>query len=337
MQSDNNLLSHLTKWTISEYEIRMGLHGSELIGTSISNFSNLAIRLKTTNENFDNSKIRWSLTLNHLNGLKDVFAFEEIPKSIPIETFQQLKDTAKFALLANAIPSLIESSKDAIELKLQGNFTESCQWLPVILRTEEESYQAWWMIQNNWINNWRRREFESDEKRLDIRNILIPLSFVFGITRLSISKISKFNHGDIILFDKIFYQNGKIGSKIFAGNNQLSVAYASIEGNEVVILERYWANNMNDDDQIHPRQSIDAINLHSIELDIRFELDKKNISLGELSELKSGHVFILDQPVEQANIRLLVNGQYIGYGGLIAVGDKLGVRLSKIADLSYAQ
>jgi type III secretion protein Q len=51
--------------------------------------------------------------------------------------------------------------------------------------------------------------------------------------------------------------------------------------------------------------------------------------LAELRALRPGTVLELAQPLNQAVIRILANGMPVGEGHLIAVGNRLGVRVSR--------
>jgi type III secretion protein Q len=67
--------------------------------------------------------------------------------------------------------------------------------------------------------------------------------------------------------------------------------------------------------------------LDQIALQLSFELDRKAISMAELSQLQTGYVFKLGSPLEGRNVTLLANGAVIGNGELVSVGDFLGVRV----------
>lgn len=62
-------------------------------------------------------------------------------------------------------------------------------------------------------------------------------------------------------------------------------------------------------------------------VDLAFELGRTELRVGELSALQPGYVFPLAGPLEGANVTIRANGQAVGQGELVAVGDTLGVRL----------
>ncbi len=62
-------------------------------------------------------------------------------------------------------------------------------------------------------------------------------------------------------------------------------------------------------------------------VDVAFEIGRSELRVGELSALQPGYVFPLAGPLEGANVTIRANGQAVGQGEVVAVGDTLGVRL----------
>ncbi|MCD9032372.1 type III secretion system cytoplasmic ring protein SctQ [Luteimonas sp. Y-2-2-4F] len=60
---------------------------------------------------------------------------------------------------------------------------------------------------------------------------------------------------------------------------------------------------------------------------LSFEVGAIDLRVGELAELQPGYVFALPVHLEGANVVLRANGEAVGQGELVAVGDTLGVRL----------
>lgn len=76
--------------------------------------------------------------------------------------------------------------------------------------------------------------------------------------------------------------------------------------------------------------------MDELELPIQFELDSSSLRLDDLAAMKPGHIVALDVPVSKAVIRLTCNGQVLGKGQLIAVGDQLGICIEKMNWSGYA-
>ena len=60
---------------------------------------------------------------------------------------------------------------------------------------------------------------------------------------------------------------------------------------------------------------------------LSFEVGALDLRVGDLAELQPGYVFALPAHLEGANVVLRANGEAVGHGELVAVGDTLGVRL----------
>lgn len=80
-----------------------------------------------------------------------------------------------------------------------------------------------------------------------------------------------------------------------------------------------------------PLQTLDAL-----QLPIAFELDTARVSLAELAAMRPGHAVELDVPLQEAAVRLVCHGQTLGQGQLVAIGDRLGVRITRLEFLHDA-
>lgn len=75
-----------------------------------------------------------------------------------------------------------------------------------------------------------------------------------------------------------------------------------------------------------PAADPDAL-ARQLPVDVTFEIGRSELRVGELSALQPGYVFPLAGPLEGANVTIRANGQAVGQGEVVAVGDTLGVRL----------
>jgi type III secretion protein Q len=71
--------------------------------------------------------------------------------------------------------------------------------------------------------------------------------------------------------------------------------------------------------------------LDHLEVNVRFEVGDLSISLAELRSVQPGHVFELAHALSRSPVRILAHGNLLGRGHLVAVGDRLGVRVSDFA------
>ena len=83
---------------------------------------------------------------------------------------------------------------------------------------------------------------------------------------------------------------------------------------------------MNDTPQAGEDGDADAL-ARRLPVDVAFELGRTELRVGDLSALQPGYVFPLAGALEGANVTIRANGQAVGQGEVVAVGDTLGVRL----------
>ena len=82
----------------------------------------------------------------------------------------------------------------------------------------------------------------------------------------------------------------------------------------------------------HPDAAPAALDrLEELEVSLRFEVGDVSLALADLREVRPGYVFELPQPLKQSEVRIVAGGRILGTGTLIAVGNRLGVRVSSFA------
>src|SRR5262249_52384648 len=75
----------------------------------------------------------------------------------------------------------------------------------------------------------------------------------------------------------------------------------------------------------------DLAALNELPVRLVFELGRLELTLAELEVLGPGHVFALGRDQHQP-VDILANGKRIGLGEIVAVGDALGVRVTRLGD-----
>ncbi|MCC8537830.1 type III secretion system cytoplasmic ring protein SctQ [Xanthomonas axonopodis pv. poinsettiicola] len=85
-----------------------------------------------------------------------------------------------------------------------------------------------------------------------------------------------------------------------------------------------------------PDPSPSTTDMAALELPVQLEVDQLALSLSVLSGLQPGQILELPVPVDQADIRLVVYGQTIGIGRLLAVGEHLGVQILSMSETAHA-
>jgi type III secretion protein Q len=77
-----------------------------------------------------------------------------------------------------------------------------------------------------------------------------------------------------------------------------------------------------------PDESVDS--LGELDIPVRFELETVAVPLADLEAIQPGYVIELTTPLAAATIRLVAFGQTLGHAQLVAVGDKLGARITRL-------
>jgi len=85
-------------------------------------------------------------------------------------------------------------------------------------------------------------------------------------------------------------------------------------------------------DTFETQTSQSTTDVESLELPVQLEVDQLALPLSALSSLQPGQILELSVPVDQADIRLVVYGQTIGFGRLLAVGEHLGVQILSMSE-----
>jgi type III secretion protein Q len=71
--------------------------------------------------------------------------------------------------------------------------------------------------------------------------------------------------------------------------------------------------------------------LNAMEVTLHVELAALDLSLTELAALQAGSILQLPTPLADAEVQLVSYGQHLGTGRLVAVGDHLGVQVTRFA------
>ncbi len=164
----------------------------------------------------------------------------------------------------------------------------------------------------------------------------VGLNFCLGTTRIRLHEVRKIRPGDIVSLEA---WNSAGGGLLLTAELGAPAGWQLIglaEGTRITLQQtRDIAMNRDAlappaaDDQDSVGQPIDR--LDALEVTLRFEVGELSVSLGELKNLRTGHVFELAQPLNRSPVRILAHGNVLGKGYLVAVGDRLGVRVSEFA------
>lgn len=174
----------------------------------------------------------------------------------------------------------------------------------------------------------------------DFDTLPIALHFVVGSTMLTVAELRSIARGDIIGIERWQSHGSALRCIATTSDGYLTVSAKAI-GTRIVIdhIEENPVTSSTQSDAPAPARAAPAANnappseptlahLDALEVRVTFELDERSMPLAELKALKSGYVIELDVPLNQSTVHIRANGALVGQGNLIAVGNKLGVRVA---------
>lgn len=175
----------------------------------------------------------------------------------------------------------------------------------------------------------------------------VPIAVRIGTTRLALGEMHGIEPGDIVGIDDWHSQGGALVVRCITGRHDPGWT-ALAEGRRLLVQAGADSPNrtdvsngahMEEQDPARQAQSLphpDAAQpplsrLDRLEVTLRFEVGDVAVPLAELRAVAPGYVFELPQPLKQSEVRIVANGNRIGTGTLIAVGNRLGVRITAFA------
>ncbi|ATG21659.1 hypothetical protein CO705_17130 [Ralstonia pickettii] len=171
----------------------------------------------------------------------------------------------------------------------------------------------------------------------------VGLRFELGATFLSRRDLAGIALGDIVRIEKWLPAGDALRCVARVRGRLHLLVFGHVHGNRIVV-DNVEEKPMTTETPAAASAAEPAArplptdSLDDIELVTTFELEERRVSLAELRALRPGTVMELSQPLNQAVIRILANGTPVGEGHLIAVGNRLGVRVSRfIGQPSTAQ
>lgn len=168
------------------------------------------------------------------------------------------------------------------------------------------------------------------------------LNFCLGRTRISLREVREIRPGDIVSLETTAPKGQAVRVVAQVGGARGLSLVARAEGQRIT-LQPMKGTAMNrdpqpdalgangDDDSFDDNAAPTLDRLDGMEVTLRFEVGELSASLGELKALRAGHVFELPQALNRSTVRILAHGNVLGKGQLVAVGDRLGVRVAEFA------
>jgi type III secretion protein Q len=168
-----------------------------------------------------------------------------------------------------------------------------------------------------------------------LRDLPAPLRLEIGHVTLRLGELRSITRGDIVAIEPWSLQGAVLGVRAYVGRHARPAFRAEVRGTTLTVLPFQDTMMMNTAPTNKPT-AVDALDpslesLEGLEVTVRFEAGQLQLPLRELGSVKPGHVFDLGQPLTQSVVRIVAHGSVVGKGQLVAIGERLGVRVSEFA------
>ena len=159
-------------------------------------------------------------------------------------------------------------------------------------------------------------------------NVVAPLAVTLTGPELSVDELRALRSGDVVVagsrrsaLANLHIDDGARGWRARWDDEALHVIEAA-----AATRRPLWRGSMNEGNE-EVAQAAPA-GVGSIPVRIEFAIGELTLPFGELERIEPGYVFELGRAIDGASVDVRANGQRIGRGQIVAIGDTLGVRIT---------
>lgn len=170
--------------------------------------------------------------------------------------------------------------------------------------------------------------------RRPLQWLRLPLRFSLGSTRLTLAEMKGIQRGDIVSIEQWGASDNALRVRANAGGR----SFVGLAEGPRIKIQQVRDSEMTRDPATEAEGSLrmqaDGLppdRLDALEVTLYFEVGDLTVPLGELRNVRAGHVFDLGQHLNRSVVRIVAHGNVLGKGHLVAVGDRLGVRIAEFA------
>lgn len=166
-----------------------------------------------------------------------------------------------------------------------------------------------------------------------LSQLRLPLAFALGETTLGLAELGGITRGDIVAVERWMPLGNAIAGHLVLGRACRTSLIARIEDRRATLepWKEFTMTSLAHDHEAGDAAPVPIGRLDALEVALRFEVGQLSVSLRDLRGLAPGHVFDLAQPLERSTVRIYAHGNLLGHGHLVAVGERLGVRVAEFA------
>jgi type III secretion protein Q len=153
---------------------------------------------------------------------------------------------------------------------------------------------------------------------------------VVGSTKLSAAEVSVLEEQDVVLVEDISHSASSLECWLGVGPERRFAGRMTLSRGQLQLVEFGSGGKMNTMRTDADAALLEEAGFGEIPVSLRFELAQWNAPLAEMVNLAPGAVIDLGQRVDEHTVSVWVEQRCIGKGQLVAIGERLGVRLVSI-------
>ena len=240
----------------------------------------------------------------------------------------------------------LEPFKDfTLKLSEENDFTtEDAYCIDIKISFDRCSCWGRLVLSGQFLTSWQRH-FSSLRELFSLspiaKNIEVPLSLSAGFVHLTAKEWKSIKEGDFVLLERGGYDPRHQEGMATLMLNTTPLMHVDIKENKLKLLDyvRAYEENMKESEETPnmkeneetPPEEQRSMAIKELPLTVIVELARLNMTVDQLMKLSPGN--FLEIPIHpEQEVALTVNGQKVGRGELVYLGEALGVRVLETAD-----
>ena len=174
--------------------------------------------------------------------------------------------------------------------------------------------------------------------KLPWKSIPFHFDIILWSQAMGIDKLKQFQLGDIMIIGgaQQSWSSLYIRPKSKTNTIKNSAYWLAKYGNNQLTIQEFKANGqpaipltLKDRDTMNKTDELNTPSLDTLPVELTFKIGQLELPFSKLQNLQAGYIFELPQKLDQFETAVLANGKCIAHGALVAVGDVLGVRITR--------
>ena len=161
--------------------------------------------------------------------------------------------------------------------------------------------------------------------------LMVTGAATLGVRGVTLKTLRSLARGDVLVAPWLASADGLAVTVRFGVLRGRSLtARGCLSGHVLTIEEGPTMSDLNTDPLPDAALEEALESLGELDIPVHFEVETVAVPLADLESIEPGYVIELTTPVAAAAIRLVAYGQTIGHAELVAVGDRLGARITRM-------